>query len=185
MNYIKYYDDVLTKEFCDSTITKFEQDTINQVKIDTDIISFTELDISQNENWNEVEKVLLDHMRFYFNKYKTDCQIDDWVWPKITAYERLRLKRYLPNDKDEFKFHADCYDLNSSRRFLVYFFYLNDVDKGGETVFQYNRDQPFYESVKPKVGRLLMFPPTWTYPHAALKPLSSNKYIIGGYLHYV
>jgi len=185
LNFIKHYDDVLTKEFCEETITKFEQDTTNQKQVNTDIISFTELNISLNENWSKVEESLLDQIRFYFNHYKTDCGIDDLVWPKVTAYEQLRIKRYLPNDKDEFKFHADCYDAHSCKRFLVFFFYLNDVIEGGETVFQYNRNEPVYHSVKPKTGRLLMFPPTWTYPHAGLKPLSGNKYIIGGYLHYV
>ena len=33
MNFIKCYDDVLTKEFCDDTITKFEQDTVNQIQV--------------------------------------------------------------------------------------------------------------------------------------------------------
>ena len=39
--------------------------------------------------------------------------------------------------------------------------------------------------VKPKQGRLLMFPPTWIYLHTGHKPVIKNKYIIVIYLHYV
>ena len=38
--------------------------------------------------------------------------------------------------------------------------------------------------VKPRAGRLLVFPPFWTHPHAGLKPLSGPKYVMMSYLHY-
>ena len=73
---------------------------------------------------------------------------------------------------------------DSARRFLVYFWYLNDVEVGGETAFQWNSASETNSVIKPVAGRLLMFPHMWTYPHAGLKPISGPKYIIGGYLHY-
>jgi len=62
---------------------------------------------------------------------------------------------------------------------------LNDVNEGGETVFQLNREVSPSIKVQPKTGKLLMFPPLWTHPHLALPPVSGPKYIVGGYLHYV
>ena len=68
---------------------------------------------------------------------------------------------------------------NSARRFLVFFMYLNNND-GGETTF------PDYDiSVKPEAGKVLVFPPLWTFRHAGQKPINQPKYIIGSYLHYV
>jgi hypothetical protein len=67
----------------------------------------------------------------------------------------------------------------------VYFWYLNDVEEGGETAFQLNRGQPVKLKVQPRTGRLLMFPPLWTHPHVAFKPVGGPKYIVGGYLHYI
>ena len=60
------------------------------------------------------------------------------------------------------------------------FWYLNDVDEGGETIFT----EPLDIKVKPKAGRVLIFPPMWMYPHAGLAPKSNAKYIIGSYLNF-
>ena len=57
--------------------------------------------------------------------------------------------------------------------------FLNDVEIGGETRFDMYKPGTFipYE-IQPKRGRLLMFPPTWTYPHTGLKPISGKKYLL-------
>ena len=100
-------------------------------------------------------------------------------FPDDYAYEQLRIKKYMPNDKDEFKLHVDVEDYPTAKRFLVFFVYLNDNEKG-LTCF------PDYDiKVKPKTGRVLMFPPLWTHRHYAEKPIKEPKYILGSYLHYV
>ena len=52
--------------------------------------------------------------------------------------------------------------------------------KGGETTFPYNK-----LTIKPETGKVLVFPPTWQYPHMGL-PVKSGKpkYILSTYLHY-
>ena len=62
---------------------------------------------------------------------------------------------------------------------IVFFLYLN-YNFGGQKAFS-----EYDTVVQPKAGRLLMFPPTWTYLHTGHKPLETPKYIIGSYLHYV
>ena len=64
---------------------------------------------------------------------------------------------------------------------------MNDVDEGGETEFLnlYKPGTYIPFTVKPKRGRMLMFPPTWQYYHAGLKPISGMKYLLHSYLHYV
>ncbi len=64
-----------------------------------------------------------------------------------------------------------------SARYLVFLWYLNDVDEGGETAFV-----DIDMKVAPRAGRLLMFPPYWMYQHAGLPPVSNDKYIISTYL---
>ena len=39
-------------------------------------------------------------------------------------------------------------------------------------------------AIKPKCGRILLFPANWQYRHSGLPPVSSQKYIVGSYLHY-
>ena len=57
--------------------------------------------------------------------------------------------------------------------FLVY---LNDND--GLTYFP---EQDL--TIEPRCGRILVFPPTWEYPHQGLAP-TTTKYILSTYIHY-
>lgn len=68
-------------------------------------------------------------------------------------------------------------DYATSRRFLSFFWYLNDVDQGGETVF----DDLI---IQPKTGRMVVFPPLWMFPHKGCIPISNEKYLLSTYLHY-
>jgi len=92
--------------------------------------------------------------------------------------EQMRFKKYEPNDLDEFKEHVDVGNYETARRFLVFFLYLNDNEEGWTSFSNYDM------KVQPKTGKLLMFPPTWTYLHAGHKPIKTPKYILGSYLHY-
>ena len=187
MSYVKVYDDVLPKSLCESIISKFELQPQNHVITYLENHrSFTEININQHtDTWKNELDVLFGTMQKYLIQYKNDVGVDDRSWPEQMGYEQLRMKRYLPNTKDDFKFHVDVNDYFSARRFLVYFWYLNDVAEGGETAFQLNRNVEPKIKVQPRAGRLLMFPPLWTHPHIGMMPISNPKYIIGGYLHYI
>ena len=108
------------------------------------------------------------------------------MWPETYGYEAIRIKRYLNNDYDRFDPHVDVIDHNSSRRFLSFFIYLNDVDEGGETEFvNINKAGTYIPyKIQPKRGRLLMFPPMWPWVHAGRIPISGKKYLINSYCHY-
>ena len=187
MEYISYWDDVLTKEQCSMIIDRFEKNVDQQV--DTTLEGhrhFKEMNITSNlSEWSDVQDLLLDKMQEYLAKYKTVFSIDEKVWPTELGFEQFRIKKYEPNGVDEFAFHVDVGNHASARRFLVFFWYLNDVERGGETTFQKNSKSREELSVKPTAGRMLVFPPFWTHPHTGTKPISGPKYIIGGYLHYL
>ena len=107
------------------------------------------------------------------------CNITDMMFPQKYSFEMIRLKRYLPNGVDEFAPHVDVGNLDSARRFLVAFLYLDDNEAGHTTFPQWDI------AVKPETGRMLIFPPMWTHLHAGTKPIGKPKYIVGLYLHYV
>ena len=77
-------------------------------------------------------------LRPYVNKYKEDCDIKEKQWPDRFGFEQIRFKRYLPNDKDEFKEHVDVGDYDSARRFLVFFLYLNNNFDGRTSFSEYD-----------------------------------------------
>ena len=86
--------------------------------------------------------------------------------------------RYLANDKDEFAPHVDSINAESSKRFLVFFIYLDDNERGETNFPQLGLASPC------KQGSLLMFPPLWPWVHQGMKPIEKPKYMVGSYLHY-
>jgi len=181
VKYIKVYDDALDASFCDALIEKFEMLEDKQVSTDLEgVRHFTEINLARTPEFREEFLVMQQQAQANIQQYMQDAGIEEGQWPEKSGFEEFRMKRYEPNDRDEFSYHVDVQDHASARRYLVFFWYLNDVEEGGETHF-FDIDQ----GVKPAKGRLLMFPPQWNYPHAGKKPISNTKYIVGGYLHYL
>ena len=189
-NLIRVYDDVIDKDSCDTLIGKFEtyenqHEEVYQEEGDKKI-AFKQLQMVKFEEWESVQQGMLELFQDYIVRYKMDCNIKAKQWPAEYGYEAIRMKRYLNNDSDRFDPHVDVLDHNTSRRFLAFFIYVNDVDEGGETKFLnlYKPGTYIPVTVTPKRGRLLMFPPMWPWYHAGLKPESGNKYLIHSYCHY-
>ena len=182
-DYIRVYDGALPFKLCSDMILSFEAAANAMQTKHTLIEGFRDFhEIPVNELPGDLTGVLVGHMRRFLNQYQKDAGIHPSDWPTQVGFEKLRMKRY-EHAVGEFGRHVDVGDYASARRFLVYFFYLNDVEHGGETVF-YDANGEVALKVKPKRGSLLLFPPLWCFPHAGLMPRSGPKYIAGGYLHY-
>ena len=189
-NYIKVYDDAIDEVSCKTLIEKFEDSheyfqTVHEVDGENSI-SFEQITLVEHEEWQSVQNGMLELFQDYIMHYKIDCKVFDKMWPETYGYEAIRMKRYLANDYDRFDPHVDVLNSETSRRFLSFFIYLNDVDEGGETEFiNINKPGTYIPlKIKPRRGQLLMFPPLWMYYHAGLKPVSNSKYLINSYCHY-
>ena len=181
-DYIRVYDGIADKRFCDDLIANFEYEEHNQNPVDREKRpTFTELNISQqyndrNTRWmipqQESKQIFLKAV----NEYMDELDLRDIDFPPKYLFEEFRIKRYLDNGNDEFLDHVDVGDHSSARRFLVCFLYLNDVEEGGTTDF------PKLDlSITPKCGRMLVFPPTWMFRHAGRPVTKGKKYILGTY----
>ena len=68
--------------------------------------------------------------------------------------------------------------LDNAYRSFVYSIYLNDVEEGGETEFLH-----FSKRVKPKIGRIVIWPAAFPYLHRGNPPLSGDgKYILTSWM---
>ena len=189
--YIKIYDDVIDADSCNLLIGKFESaeedqyEVIRQAERDK-AIAFTQINLANSADWTSVQNGMLEVFQDYIMHYINDCNIQPKQWPTTYGYEAIRIKRYLDNDYDRFDSHVDVMNSETSKRFLAFFVYLNDVDEGGETEFVQLKKPGTHITlrIKPQQGRLLMFPPQWMYYHAGLKPVSNSKYLIHSYCHY-
>lgn len=59
------------------------------------------------------------------------------------------------------------------KRILAVVVYLNTVEVGGEIIFTKQN-----LNYSPKSGSIVIFPASWTHPHIAKTPISSDKWIV-------
>ncbi len=176
-DYIKVYNDVITKETCDHLISLYDAAAPLEAEHKENICyNFHEINMMQSKAFESVSKQFVGLMQGIYHKYSSQFEF----FPETNAFEQPRIKRYEPN-KGIFNWHTDNRTVESSKRTLVMFFYLNDVEDGGETMFRF---EPGMEEikVKPKAGSVLCFPPTWQYPHKGCIPISGPKYVISSYV---
>ena len=177
---IRVYDNAIENGVCEKLIEIFESLKDKHERIDNERKpNFTQLNLTeihqQSEEISRIHQILIKKTLEYKKDYYTF--IDEKYFPQTNAFEQFRIKRYLNDGNDAFDCHVDVMDHPSARRFLSFFWYLNTVDEGGETVFN-------DLVIKPEVGKLIVFPPMWMFPHYGKSPVSNNKYIISTYLHY-
>jgi hypothetical protein len=173
-DYIKVYDDVIAKETCDYLISLYDQSNPKHMK--TECYDFHETNMFQSETFKDVKQQFMYLMQGIYQMYSKNLEF----FPKTKYFEEPRIKRYEPN-KGIFNWHTDNRTIESSKRTLVMFFYLNDVEEGGETKFRFEPSMQEI-AIKPKAGSVLCFPPTWQYPHKGCTPISGPKYVISSYV---
>lgn len=174
------HDDSLEPNICDFLISLFEQTPDKHERYDNDgKPNFTQFNLTENRNLNQDVNQVHNHIIKKIFEYRDKYYefIDKRVFPEEHAFEQIRIKRYNPGGNDWFDTHVDVTNHESARRFLSFMWYLNDVESGGNTVFD-------GVTITPKKGTLVIFPPLWMYPHRGEPPLSGSKYILSGYLHY-
>lgn len=179
-DFIQIYDDALELSVCNNLISIFENTSDKHEIIDQNKTpSFTQFNLTQfvqtNSNFKEIHDLLIRKTFEYKSRYYEF--VDERVFPDSHNFEYYRIKKYRNNGEDLFDTHVDVKDHESARRFLSFMFYLNDVEKGGETIFE-------NVNITPKTGRLVVFPPLWLFPHKGCCPVSNDKYILTTYLHY-
>ena len=109
-------------------------------------------------------------MHKVYNQYRLDIEQSNYL-PQFKHLEEFRVKRYLTGGDERFDEHVDVTDTVSSARALAFLVYLNEND--GNTLFPSQN-----LNIEPISGRVIVFPPTWEYPHEGLAPKSNPKYII-------
>ena len=175
-NSMMVYNWAMPVEDCKMIIQKFEQVLRHDISlmdvVDTENKKLIEINIDKyGDFWKEPREKFMGMMEEYVDRFKQNLNIETSDFPLVIDRENIKIKKYLPNDKDRFDPHVD-------KRFVAFILYLNDVEEGGETHL------PKQEiKIKPEAGKLILFPPFWTHPHAELKPVKEPKYIMMSYLH--
>ena len=182
MDFIIEYQNILGKTFCNTIIAKFLKDENKEkgvttkgldedYKISIDLHS----DKWTGEGWSIIYSVLQDALHSHIIKYY-DVLGNKFAPYPTTIDSGFQIQQYKASE-GKYEFHNDFWTDERGFRTLAYIFYLNDVEEGGETEF-YDGSK-----VKAEQGKLLIFPALWTYTHKGNMPISSDKYIITGWIY--
>jgi len=178
-NYIRTYEQALPRTFCESVLELFESEDQHPQRNGASVrpglseSSWLELDLSNCQQFN-FRNIILNCLRHYKSQYEKDCLIRPEL-PEPSAFAPFIVKRYDAGGSDRFQPHFDSIS-EVANRYMVFLWYLNDVERGGETEFV-----DLGISVPPQTGKLLVFPPYWMYRHAGRPPLANSKYILSTY----
>ncbi len=172
LDYVNAYQAALTGGDCDELIQVFQDNIKQNINIAL-TPKFTQVNV------NEVTPALVQPLAraalAAYDRYCEDHPETQFLPPPRTL-ESFRIKRYRSGTDEQFKTHIDVANMESAKRYLAFLFYLNDDFEGGETEFE------FGQVIQPQRGKVLIFPPTWQFPHAGLPVKSGTKYIMSTYL---
>ncbi len=167
---------ILPTNLCDYLINLYESDKDNRERVDNESKpTFTQLNL--NRYHRKIVSNLFNYFSLALDSYKKEVPSSKYL-PEIKYIEEFRIKKYEVGGVDRFDEHVDVIDHKSAKRCLA-LFYLNDVDEGGKTIFPHH-----HKEFTPVKGSVIIFPPTWEYPHLGEPPISNPKYIMSSYLHY-
>lgn len=192
VEYLKKYmyiiENHLEDDLCDNIINLFENDNEIQIGLTLGGINISykntrEVAISKSAKqcWIKIDEILFHKIGDGLKEYYNYCDINNiqHTKPKIMRDMGYNLLRYEKN-VGEYKWHVDRnINLPEDKGIRTYTFiwYLNDIEEGGETEFK------FGYKVNCKKGRLLIFPSNFIYEHRGNMPITSNKYIIVGWIY--
>lgn len=97
--------------------------------------------------------------------------------PSFFRFGDINLQEYEAGKGGYPYWHSEVYpqlpDNDPLHRILLFMYYLNDVEEGGETEFYYQE-----KKVKPQKGTMVIAPAYFTHTHRGNVPISNDKYIL-------
>lgn len=184
--YIYLKPDSISHEVCDYLIHLFETAEIGAVNDGTVVGGFLPKikktrDMNLGPITNKFDNTLYNEISLNLDPYFKGNKCEK-VMPlmKKVADSGYHVQKYESN-VGYYNYHEDeLFEYMENvvrRRVLTFIWYLNTVEEGGETEFFNGRIK-----IKPEKGKLLIFPSTWTYMHRGNMPISSDKYIVTGWI---
>ena len=178
--------DIENNELCNQMIEFFEKNPDRHIKgqtaggIDENVKKCTDITIRPEELKDkkfEIFNKYFENLFQCFNDYKEQYDFLKSFVKKLHIGP-FNIQKYFPGDHFN-KFHAERTNLSTIHRLFAWMTYLNDVEEGGTTDFDYYKIK-----VKPKAGKTLIWPAEWTHVHRGSILKGGEKYIITGWLHF-
>ena len=187
-NFIGVYDNFITKEECQNAIDFFNNQekfnkTFSRQVTEKDVPSLVKSDKQFFANpknidiWWDTCKSLIFNFDIAWKHYLKNTGAQE-AYPEIDFhYTILKIQKTLPTEGYHVWHVEHGKGYSTEPRAFVFSIYLNDVEEGGETEFLH-----FSKRVKPKTGRIVIWPAGFPYLHRGNPPLSGEKYILTSWM---
>lgn len=187
-NFIGVYDNYITKEECNRAIKLYEDEnklkkTINRVVVEkASILEKKDTQyFAQSFNleiwWSELKTIIFNFgmaWKHYDKNIGAAAAYGGNIDFQLTS---LKIQKTLPTEGYHLWHVEHGQGFVNEPRAFVYSIYLNDIEEGGETEFLH-----FSKRVKPKAGRIVIWPAGFPYLHRGNPPLSGEKYILTSWM---
>jgi hypothetical protein len=133
-DFIKVYENAMDSDLCEELIDFYDNHaSLAESFQNNGYPSFSRMSLTSIAGSQEIHEKVFRALLKCNDKYIEELSIDEF--PHQYAFEEMIIKRYNNDGIDQFKTHVDVTSHASAKRFLVFLFYLNDVEEGGETGF--------------------------------------------------
>tara|TARA_Y100000004_G_scaffold64448_1_gene72286 strand:- start:1301 stop:1903 length:603 start_codon:yes stop_codon:yes gene_type:complete len=186
-NFIGVYDNYITDEECDKAIKLYENQnkfnkTVNRIGSEKSSIlkkqdqQFFAAPNNVDVWWDNLKSMIFNYHTAWAH-YANNTGAHDAYDNEEFLYTTLKIQKTLPAEGYHVWHieHGKGHDMEG--RAFVFSIYLNDVEEGGETEFLH-----FSKRVKPKKGRIVIWPAAFPYLHRGNPPLSGEKYILTSWM---
>jgi len=185
-NFIGVYDNYITEQECNKAIQLYENqnkfnNTVNRISVEQSSIlqkQDQQFFVAANnvEVWWEVLRPMVVNFDLAWNHYIKNTGAQD-AYEVPFQYTGLKIQKTLPTEGYHVWHVEHGKGFEYEARAFVYSVYLNDVEEGGETEFLH-----FSKRVKPKKGRIVIWPAAFPYLHRGNPPLTGEKYILTSWM---
>ena len=189
-NFIGIYDNYITKEECDKAIKIYEEQnkflkTVNRKQFEKAPITSKQDQqyFMRGHNidvwWDELRTMMINY-DLAWRHYCENTGAQDAYSGESFEFTSLKIQKTLPTEGYHVWHVEHSSRFEDAKRAFVFSIYLNDVEEGGETEFLH-----FSKRVKPKTGRIVIWPAGFPYLHRGNSPLSGEKYILTSWMRLV
>lgn len=181
MEFIYEIENALPPEICEEIINRYKKDDRKELSstiggINRDIRKSTVLPFSQLNEWKDVDNIILKVVSKALKEYHE--YLSNYTSSNINFHD-IKDEGYFIQEfrsGEFYKWHVDDNAGDHIHRNFSILLYLNTLeeDQGGCTEFWCGK------KVKPKQGKILIFPSCWTYIHRGAPVKNGGvKYVCG------
>ena len=181
-SFLGIYENALTSDECDLLIDKFNKSKLipgtiyrgAETGVDSNVKSSIELDGPHFTDKSLISNVIDIRLRECTTKYAAQYPAPSFIptdSSQVVIDDDYTFKKFEGRDGGYKQWHCE-HGIGTSRRVLVWMFYLNNAS---------GTDFLYYPTVRAKKGRCLIWPAGFTHTHKS-SPNKGIKYIISGWI---